>query len=239
MEDELYCSNCGNKLDENSVFCNKCGQKIKQDTETENSAKCPYCQSNISKKALKCPNCGEWVDESQKLKHKKNNFKDLFNKYVTSFNSNKKAVLCSKIIIYITFIYAVINRLLYSWFNSIIREYFVYESHSNSVGFYVNSYYTFSQTHDMDGLTQLIYNIGTVLYGNLTGSYKYSLSRGITAITDKIWLVLFLVSLVASILFIAHKRDKKSVFYLIITIISFLLMNYLLWYYGVVHFRII
>ena len=102
-----------------------------------------------------------------------------------------------------------------------------------------NSYYTHTQTHEMDGLAQLIYNIGTVLYGNLTSSYEYCLSGGITAVTDKIWLILFLFSLVASILFVAHIRDKKSVFYLIITIISFLLMNYLLWNSGVLHFRII
>ncbi len=227
MDDIKYCSNCGNKLNSDSVFCDKCGQKVMKDTNE--IIKCPYCQSSLQKNVIKCPNCGEWIDKSQKPIKK--NINNLFKK-IHKLTSNKKLFYIPKIV----FVYAFINTIFYQINNFINHKFFVFDTIESSSPNFTNPYlyiyahsspttYNYYLSHKMDSFTQFIHQIGTILYGDFNSLMdNYTLSGGITDKIDIIWFILFLISLIVSIQVINNRKNLKSYFYLILTIVSYTLM---------------
>ena len=59
----MFCSNCGEKIEDSSSFCKNCGAKITYDDKTERvQLKCRECggvmTADSSNKTLHCPYCG-------------------------------------------------------------------------------------------------------------------------------------------------------------------------------------
>lgn len=59
----MFCSNCGEKIDDSSSFCKNCGAKITNNDKTERvQLKCKECggvmTADSSNKTLHCPYCG-------------------------------------------------------------------------------------------------------------------------------------------------------------------------------------
>ena len=220
MRDIKYCSSCGNKLNSDSMFCDKCGQKVTK--ETSEIIKCPFCQSSLQKNVIKCPNCGEWINKSQKPINKKAN--NIFIK-INKLLSNKKLFYIPNIV----FIYALINTIFYQIINIINHEYFVYdtiEAQDASIlsGFWIRDSYIYHLSNEMDSFTHFIHQIGIILYGDFNVLMNtYSLSGGITDSIDILWFILFLISLIVSI-HVINKKKLNSYFYLILTVIAFILM---------------
>ncbi|MBO7420853.1 MAG: zinc-ribbon domain-containing protein [Spirochaetaceae bacterium] len=68
----MYCTSCGNKLDEDSVFCSKCGS---HKDSTDKYLYCENCGSKINNDAAFCTECGTPIPEkilkSRKLQEEK------------------------------------------------------------------------------------------------------------------------------------------------------------------------
>lgn len=59
----MFCSNCGEKIEDSSSFCKNCGAKITNNDKTERvQLKCKECggvmTADSSNKTLHCPYCG-------------------------------------------------------------------------------------------------------------------------------------------------------------------------------------
>lgn len=59
----MFCSNCGEKIEDSSAFCKNCGAKITYDDKPERvQLKCKECggvmTADSSNKTLHCPYCG-------------------------------------------------------------------------------------------------------------------------------------------------------------------------------------
>lgn len=62
----VFCSQCGNRLEDNDNFCVRCGKAVRKNTDIYNRQihyegvihKCPNCGEVISKLDFKCPLCG-------------------------------------------------------------------------------------------------------------------------------------------------------------------------------------
>lgn len=59
----MFCSNCGEKIEDSSSFCKNCGAKITNTDKTERvQLKCKECggvmTADSSNKTLHCPYCG-------------------------------------------------------------------------------------------------------------------------------------------------------------------------------------
>ena len=80
----MFCSNCGEKIEDSSSFCKNCGAKITNNDKTERvQLKCKECggvmTADSSNKTLHCPYCGsdemeykkwERADEKERKKEK-------------------------------------------------------------------------------------------------------------------------------------------------------------------------
>ena len=85
-----YCTECGNKLGDDSIFCPECGFKIR---ENEKKTKfCSQCGEKIDAKAEICPNCGVRLmnpfsnSAGNALNKSKTRTNEFFKKYVTLTN---------------------------------------------------------------------------------------------------------------------------------------------------------
>jgi predicted amidophosphoribosyltransferase len=52
----MFCSDCGKKLEKNDVFCSGCGKKL------SNEFKCSQCGVKIKKEDKFCSNCGNKIE---------------------------------------------------------------------------------------------------------------------------------------------------------------------------------
>lgn len=61
----LFCTKCGNKLQDDDAFCSKCGKKVasaSQSAERQDGTqqfKCPFCGALLPSFATSCPECGQ------------------------------------------------------------------------------------------------------------------------------------------------------------------------------------
>lgn len=62
----MFCTKCGNKLQDDDAFCPKCGKRVTsasqpaehQDDDTQ-QFKCPFCGAPLPSFATSCPECGQ------------------------------------------------------------------------------------------------------------------------------------------------------------------------------------
>lgn len=59
----MFCSNCGNQIDDDALFCTKCGAKL---SEKHNESFCEKCGSKLDDDALFCTKCGNKVQKNDK-----------------------------------------------------------------------------------------------------------------------------------------------------------------------------
>ncbi len=59
----MFCSNCGNQIDDDALFCTKCGAKL---SEKHNESFCEKCSSKLDDDALFCTKCGNKVQKNDK-----------------------------------------------------------------------------------------------------------------------------------------------------------------------------
>lgn len=62
----IFCSNCGEKIDENKKFCSNCGAQLNGDNCNDESNKkiCRFCKSKIDAEAKVCPVCRKQLSMS-------------------------------------------------------------------------------------------------------------------------------------------------------------------------------
>ena len=71
-----YCSNCGNKLNDNAKFCEACGTRIEDEAKQAKVLICPRCGDVINSFTGKCKSCGTEfynIDASKTMKEFSNN----------------------------------------------------------------------------------------------------------------------------------------------------------------------
>lgn len=70
----MFCSKCGNELNDNDVYCFKCGAKVHNDSVNTIRLTCQNCGSSMTfdneKQIIACPYCGskELIPESDNVK---------------------------------------------------------------------------------------------------------------------------------------------------------------------------
>lgn len=54
----MYCKNCGKKIDSSEKFCRHCGGRVSGEEKTDNTSRiCPFCKSRINIDDNECPIC--------------------------------------------------------------------------------------------------------------------------------------------------------------------------------------
>lgn len=97
---KIYCSECGEEMDDDNKFCPKCGFEVHEFDSTSKSNLCQKCGSKLDEDSTFCSNCGENVKNTinTKSQKSKNNTKVL-NNNINKILSNPKLIALPIILI--------------------------------------------------------------------------------------------------------------------------------------------
>ena len=56
----MFCTNCGNKLDDDAIFCQNCGKKVSDDSKLI----CGHCGAQLDEDSVFCSKCGKQVKQT-------------------------------------------------------------------------------------------------------------------------------------------------------------------------------
>ena len=97
---KIYCSECGEEMDDDNKFCPKCGFEVHEFDSTSKSNLCQKCGSKLDEDSTFCSNCGENVKNTinTKSQKSKNNTKVL-NNNINKILANPKLIALPIILI--------------------------------------------------------------------------------------------------------------------------------------------